>query len=258
MNTLKTRGAQRRKENNPMTAKNENKPTISRRRFVQSSAVAAVGALLAACRAGSPPAEITPAQPAAQIPPTVTPEPAPANTPLPTATDTLPPTTVPPLEPTPQCADHDETPAQTAGPFYTPDTPLRTSFLEAGITGDTLMVSGRVLTPNCRPVAGAVLDFWHADDHGQYDNVGYRLRGHQFTNADGYYRLETIVPGLYPGRTRHIHVIVQGPTTRQLTTQLYFPDEPGNQTDGIFHPALVMAVKNADDGQTAAFDFVLT
>jgi protocatechuate 3,4-dioxygenase beta subunit len=50
---------------------------------------------------------------------------------------------------------------------------------------------------------------------------------------------------------------VQGPDTSQLTTQLYFPNEPDNQRDGIFMPELLMDVQAAADGQTAAFDFVL-
>jgi len=60
-------------------------------------------------------------------------------------------------------------------------------------------------------VGGALLDFWQADAAGDYDNTGFRLRGHQFSGADGRFRLATVVPGLYPGRTRHIHVKVQRP-----------------------------------------------
>ena len=125
------------------------------------------------------------------------------------------------------------------------------------MAGTPLLVTGRVLSNDCSPVAGAILDFWHADNDGVYDNVGFRLRGHQFTDAEGNYRLETIVPGLYPGRTRHIHVIVQGKDTRQLTTQLYWPHEAANARDGIFHPALVMQVAEGGGGQIASFDFVL-
>ena len=115
-----------------------------------------------------------------------------------------------------------------------------------------------MLSTTCQPIAGALVDFWHADDAGVYDNAGYKLRGHQFTGADGRYTLETIVPGLYPGRTRHFHVKVQAANQPVLTTQLYFPDEPANASDGIFNPLLLMAVQTALDGYTAAFDFVLS
>jgi protocatechuate 3,4-dioxygenase beta subunit len=119
------------------------------------------------------------------------------------------------------------------------------------------VVAGYVLTTDCKPVVKALVDFWHADDNGVYDNVGYKLRGHQFADEHGRYRLETIVPGKYPGRTRHIHVRVQAPEQRVLTTQLYFPGEPANDRDGIFDPALLMEVNDVGDAKEAAFNFVL-
>lgn len=160
--------------------------------------------------------------------------------------------------PTPECPDADDvTPRSTAGPFYEPDSPLRTSFLEPGIKGTPVALTGYVLTTDCKPVSKALVDFWHADDDGEYDNVGYKLRGHQFTDEHGRYRLETIVPGMYPGRTRHYHVRVQAPDQRVLTTQLYFPNEPANARDGIFLPELLMDVKDAGDAKEASFNFVL-
>jgi len=92
---------------------------------------------------------------------------------------------------------------------------------------------------------------------GVYDNDGYRLRGHQFTDAQGRYGFETIVPGLYPGRTRHFHLKVQAPGGRILTTQLYFPDEAGNARDRIFSPELLLALSEGETGATGRFDFVL-
>jgi protocatechuate 3,4-dioxygenase beta subunit len=163
-----------------------------------------------------------------------------------------------PLPPTPDCGDDDDvTPRQTAGPFYTPNSPQRTSLLESGITGTKILLTGQVLTTECKPVANTLVDFWHANENGEYDNDGFKLRGHQFTDANGKYRLESIVPGAYPGRTRHFHVRVQAPNQRILTTQLYFPDEPRNKTDWIFNPALLMDVKGADKDKSATFDFIL-
>ncbi len=162
------------------------------------------------------------------------------------------------LAPTPACFDDDDvTPAQTAGPFYTPNTPERTSLLESGMGGTKLALTGSVVDTACQPIAGALLDFWQADDRGEYDNVGYRLRGHQFADAAGAYALETVVPGLYPGRTRHIHVRVQAPNQPVLTTQLYFPAEPRNARDFGFRPALLLDMRDADDGKAATFNFVL-
>ena len=162
------------------------------------------------------------------------------------------------LIPTPECGDdYDATPEQTEGPYFTPRSPERQSLIEPGLVGTSLVLTGRVLSTRCEPIANALLDFWHADDGGAYDNEGYRLRGHQFSDANGRFRLETIVPGLYPGRTRHIHVKVQAPDQRVLTTQLYFPDEPGNSRDGIYSPRLQMDVRDEGNGKSAAFDFVL-
>jgi protocatechuate 3,4-dioxygenase beta subunit len=125
------------------------------------------------------------------------------------------------------------------------------------MTGTRLVVTGLVVTTGCAPVAGAVVDFWQADDHGQYDNAGYRLRGHQVTDGEGRYRIETIVPGAYSGRTRHLHVNVQGPGRPLLTTQLYFPGDPGNARDFIFRPELLLQMREMAGGRVATFDFVL-
>lgn len=120
--------------------------------------------------------------------------------------------------------------------------------------GDRLLLEGRVLDRDCRPIPRALLDFWQCDAEGVYDNRGFRLRGHLFADGDGRFRLETILPGLYPGRTRHVHVNVQPPSGRVLTTQLYFPGEPLNARDGLFDPALLL---NMVAPAAARFDFVL-
>ena len=74
------------------------------------------------------------------------------------------------------------------------------------------------------------------------------------TDAEGRYRLETILPAIYPGRARHIHVKV---STREggriLTTQTYFPGDPGNARDNLYRPELVAR----KSGAMLTFDFVL-
>ncbi|MFC7601050.1 carbohydrate-binding protein [Streptosporangium amethystogenes subsp. fukuiense] len=162
------------------------------------------------------------------------------------------------LAPTPFCDDGDDpTIAQTEGPYFKPNSPRRTSLAGPGTPGVPLTVSGYVFGRSCQPIANALLDFWQADTNGAYDNSGFGFRGHQFSDAQGAFKLTTIVPGLYPGRTRHIHVKVQAPNRPVLTTQLYFPNEPRNNTDTIFDPSLVMTVRTAGSGREATFDFVL-
>jgi protocatechuate 3,4-dioxygenase beta subunit len=124
--------------------------------------------------------------------------------------------------------------------------------------GTKLTLTGYVLTADCKPVANALLDFWQANAQGQYDNQGYTLRGHQFTDANGYYHLETVVPGLYPGRTEHIHVKVQAPNGPILTTQLFFPGVANNQSDGIFDPGLVIQVTDTGSGLNGTFNFIVS
>jgi len=161
-----------------------------------------------------------------------------------------------PLKETPGCVDGDdveETPAQTAGPFFTPNSPERANIAD-GVDGDTLVITGTIVSSTCEPHAGALLDVWQCDAQGTYDNDGFRLRGHQFADDEGRFRLETIVPGVYPGRTRHIHVRVQPERGRILTTQLYFPGEAQNARDGLYREECELSM--ADDG-TASFRFVV-
>lgn len=151
------------------------------------------------------------------------------------------------------------TPSGTAGPFYTPSTPRRTDLREPGTSGEPLVFEGLVLTADCRPLPGAVIDIWHSDERGRYDNRGFRYRGHQFTDAAGAFRFLTVRPGVYTGRTPHIHVKAQGVGTHPLTTQVYFPDlEDANARDSIFRDDLLLRLDRTAAGVwRGRFDFVL-
>jgi protocatechuate 3,4-dioxygenase beta subunit len=150
------------------------------------------------------------------------------------------------------------TPALTEGPYFKAGSPERNSLLAAGISETELTLTGYVLTTDCQPVASARVEFWQADANGVYDNAGYTLRGHQFTDETGKYSLETVVPGINTGRTEHIHVKVQAPNGPVLTTQLFFPDVAENQSDRIYDPALVLPITQAGDGQAAKFNFIIS
>jgi protocatechuate 3,4-dioxygenase beta subunit len=129
---------------------------------------------------------------------------------------------------TPACADGNDTVSNADGPYYRLYAPEKRSLREDLDGAVLLSLSGSVFDQQCQPVAGALLDFWQANQHGQYDLSGYRLRGHQYTMPDGSYLLETVVPKWYIDgslwRTSHIHVKVQPPAGPILTTQLFFPD----------------------------------
>jgi len=180
----------------------------------------------------------------------------PTNTPILEATATQLPTATAEVI----ACDGTLTPAQTEGPYYTPNTPERARLIEPDMGGTPLLVTGRVLTQNCEPIAGAKVDFWQTDDQGQYDNVGFRMRGHQFTDENGNYALETVVPGEYPGRTPHIHVKVFAPSGEEwLTTQIYIPGISDQIADGIYRADLLAEnMEPAENGQRrVGFNFIL-
>jgi len=145
----------------------------------------------------------------------------------------------------------------TEGPYYTANTPERANLYEEGMPGTKLVVTGYVYDTNCQPVANAWLDFWQADANGEYDNSGYTLRGHQYTDANGYFTLTTVVPGIYPGRTEHIHFKVQAPNGQIITSQLFFPGVAQNDSDGIFDESLLLPIQETSDGLQAQFNFVV-
>lgn len=160
----------------------------------------------------------------------------------------------------PQCSAPAElTPSMTEGPYFTAGSPELTNLYQEGIPGQRLVLTGRVLNADCQPVVGAKVDFWQADGEGVYDNNGYTLRGHQITGHDGAYRLETVVPGEYPGRTPHIHVKVQAPNGPELTSQVYFSGMAGNESDRIFDTRLVVETLESTDPAVmqAAFNFII-
>ncbi len=207
---------------------------------------------LAAC--GTPPSSAATTAPAVAAAPTV----IATRAAQPSAQPTQSPTQALAASPESVCmAPAQLTPAMTEGPYYKANTPQRASLIEANTKGVKLVVSGYVLTTDCKPVARAWLDFWQADANGQYDNVGYTMRGHQFTDEAGRYQLTTVIPGLYPGRTEHIHFKVQAPNGPVITSQLFFPDVPQNKSDGIFDSKLLMSMKDASDGKQATFNFVV-
>lgn len=227
--------------------------TLSRRRLLRAGVGVAVASALAACSRDGDTESAGSAQPT-QI---TTPTADPSTTTAPATGGAAAPAPATTLAPTPQCADDDVTPAQTEGPYFKRSSPEKANLFADVSNGTRLVITGAVLTTTCQPVTRALIDVWQADAGGAYDNATYRLRGHLFTDAQGRYRVETVVPGLYPGRTRHIHVKVQAPNGPILTTQLYFPGEAANARDGIYNRVLEMEVRDVANGKEATFDFVV-
>jgi protocatechuate 3,4-dioxygenase beta subunit len=144
------------------------------------------------------------------------------------------------------------------GPYYTRGSPERKSIAGKGTPSTRLVLEGRVFDVHGNPIQYACLDFWNADGNGKYDNEGYNLRGHQFTDKEGRYRLETVRPKDYMMRAPHIHVKVRANEKAPiLTTQLFFPGEKKNATDFLFEKGTVVEIKDTAEGQIARFDFVV-
>ena len=137
------------------------------------------------------------------------------------------------------------------GPYYKPGSPAWKTLAAAG---EKLTVSGRVMDQNCTPIPGAVLDFWQANADGNYDSEGYNLRGKVTTDANGTYHLDTIVPGKYEPRPRHIHAKVWVNESELLTTQLYIVD---NDRDQYVKDSLIMHPVRRNGTTAASFDFVV-
>ncbi len=142
------------------------------------------------------------------------------------------------------------------GPFYKRGAPHRAVLAADDEPGERLVVSGVVRSTACAPLAGVVLDIWHADARGGYDNDGYHLRGKLVTDRAGRYELHTVVPGRYLNGARyrpaHIHVKLGA-----LTTQLYFAGDPYNDGDPFIVPSLIMAHRLDGKVRRARFDFAL-
>lgn len=150
------------------------------------------------------------------------------------------------------------TPTQIEGPYYKVGSPHRASLIEPGISGTPLEITGKVLNEYGKPIPGAVVDFWQSDDRGNYDMVTDLLRGHVYTDQNGTYSIETIMPACYePRQARHIHVKVQG-VSRPYTTQLYFSDDEDRVNDHYYQKELEVQVEDLGNGRKrGTFDFVI-
>jgi protocatechuate 3,4-dioxygenase beta subunit len=174
---------------------------------------------------------------------------------------------------TASAADCPPTEDNPEGPFYLAGAPFRDRLAPGEEPGERLRIEGRVLgSPGCGPLAGAVVDVWHASTDGRYYGLeaakplrpeDYALRGRIRTGDDGRYAFETVLPGWYKvnptwTRPRHIHYTVGHPSRKSLTTQLYFEGDPRQKADPLFKPSLAIALRPAKGGGLeGTFDIVL-
>lgn len=115
--------------------------------------------------------------------------------------------------------------------------------------GEVITILGRVIDTEGSPVVGAIIDIWQADKNGRYlhDDApkstpidpNFQYWAQLKTDSDGTYRVSTIKPGKYPAmgdwvRPPHIHFKIARRGLRELTTQMYFANEPLNEIDKLY------------------------
>ncbi len=170
------------------------------------------------------------------------------------------------------------------GPYYRFGAPFRSQLAGPDEPGERLVLTGTVLSTDCRtPVPGALVEIWQANHAGVYDTstpgnftevTSFHLRGMFYTNPQGQYAIETIMPGRYPvppglpglekygGLTRpaHIHFRVMESLHVPLTTQLYFKGDPYIAGDPFASHKPTLAIDLTPDGslRRGVFDIVLT
>lgn len=173
------------------------------------------------------------------------------------------------------------TPAQMEGPYYPTALPADTDpdlTRQPGAAvarGTRLRLDGRVLRTDGTPVSGARVEIWQADAEGIYlherdprvaaRDAAFQGFGRVTTGPDGRYAFTTTRPGIYPGRTAHIHMRIDPPAGPRLTTQIYFSDEPNNARDGLLRRVtdvaqrarLIAQVRSEPSGQSLSHDVVL-
>jgi protocatechuate 3,4-dioxygenase, beta subunit len=139
--------------------------------------------------------------------------------------------------------------------------------------GQRIIVSGRVLDEDARPLAGALIEIWQANAGGRYRHVKddhpapldphFTGAGRTITDAEGRYEFTTIKPGAYPWRNHHnawrpahIHFSLFGSTFQtRLVTQMYFPDDPMFDQDPMFQSIRDEAARQR---LVSRFDLALT
>lgn len=152
------------------------------------------------------------------------------------------------------------TPRAIEGPLYIPGAPRfdREVRLDDGsFDGETVVMQGRVLDTQGRPVPHALVDVWHANEHGRYSHFDpsqkdYNLRACIVAGADGSYRFRSYLPpgyaippgspvsqlftalGRHGNRPAHIHFLIVGEGKRTLTTQVNIPGDTFIDDDFAF------------------------
>ena len=156
------------------------------------------------------------------------------------------------------CKDDKPTPA--ARPDVPAGTALEKMEIVRPAAGATaLTITGFVVGLKCGGIKGARVDLWHADAKGAYLTGAAALRAFQLTDGKGKFVFGSVLPGAAAGKPRVLNIRVQTytPGKAELTTVLFFPDDPLRTKDPRFKPALELKMSGSGASQSARFDVLL-
>lgn len=148
------------------------------------------------------------------------------------------------------------------GPFFVAGTANVVNLNTQNLPGTPMLMMGKVYSGegNAKPLGGAKIEVWHADDNGayhpegagdvsQYPSSEVTLRGFVLTEADGSFSFKSIRPGLYGSRARHVHYKITAEGHQELVTQSYFLGDPRISQDDLSKNAgECRIVTYSDDG----------
>ena len=176
------------------------------------------------------------------------------------------------------------TPTEVEGPFY-PITPQKDQ--DADLTriqskngiakGEIIEVSGQVFDQDMNPIEGVTIDLWQANSYGKYHHPhdtseapideNFQAWAILQSGTEGRYKIKTVLPGAYPlnsknQRTPHIHLKISKLGYDSLLTQMYFPDHPLNEKDGLFRrksklEQVMMTAKKQGKGHQYRYDIII-
>ena len=119
------------------------------------------------------------------------------------------------------------------GPFYRPNAPQRRDLRIPNVPGSSISSKVKVVQADCKSgLKNALVEIWHCDTAGVYDNDtdDFRHRASWLTDENGAYEFKTILPGKYLNgrlyRPAHIHFRVTGENHKELVSQIYFSGDP--------------------------------
>jgi len=162
-----------------------------------------------------------------------------------------------------------ETTNDILGPFYRPKAPMTQDLTFAGLEGSRVNIQGRVFSGCDVPLEQALVEIWHCDTEGEYDNKTEKFmhRARWVTNKKGDYEFKTILPGKYLNgsqyRPAHIHFRITAEGHEELISQIYFKgdphidDDPWASQSKAIHRILPIQLVDTKGNLTVSFDIFL-